>query len=143
MLLVNLEENERVYQLQALPASGHTIRRIIYGSSNEGQNMEQATSLLDHCEVRVGGKGGSCRTLWYSLVLASDGAWFVARRLSSVWRGRMLWDRSVSTALYTPSCPSVTATNMTSDDVVGIHAMAMTCHPSKYTCVYYVTSCCS
>ena len=55
----------------------------------------------------------------------------------------MLWDSSVLTALYAPSCSSVTAANMTSDDVVDIHAMAMTCHPSKYTCVYYVTSCCS
>ena len=33
----------------------------------------------------------------------------------------MLWYSSVGTALYTPSCPSVTAANMTSDDVVDIH----------------------
>ena len=73
-----------------------------------------------------GGGGGGCRTLWYSLVLASDGAWFVAWRPSSVCTTTMLWDchSSVGTTLYTPSCTSVTAANMTSDDVVDIHAMS-------------------
>ena len=63
-------------QLPALSTtSGHTIHRIIYGLSNEGQNRDQATSLLDQCWVRA---RGSCRTsLWYSLVLASDESSFV------------------------------------------------------------------